>query len=166
MRPETYTKATVMTYLDNLIAWADQLFRQDTMASINEATQLYILAAEILGSRPVAIAAHKNTTRTINGEAVKTFNDLRGHLDAFSNVLVELETRIEPDSTLSKGGGIGKLVGAKDFTLAASTRNFLPDLPLASNSLQPPDDNPPAADLPLARPVPAVLGPTLFFCAQ
>ena len=41
-----------MKYLDNLIAWGDSLFRQDTIESINEATQRYVLAANILGPRP------------------------------------------------------------------------------------------------------------------
>ena len=40
----------VMKYLDNLIAWADNLFQQDTVESINEATELYVLAASILGT--------------------------------------------------------------------------------------------------------------------
>jgi hypothetical protein len=40
----------VMKYLDNLIAWADNLFQQDTVESINEATELYVLAAGILGT--------------------------------------------------------------------------------------------------------------------
>ena len=44
-----------MKYLDNLIAWGDQLFRRDTIESINEATQLYVLAAELLGRRPEPI---------------------------------------------------------------------------------------------------------------
>jgi hypothetical protein len=39
----------VMKYLDNLIAWADN-FQQDTVESINEATELYGLAASILGT--------------------------------------------------------------------------------------------------------------------
>ena len=30
MRNEAYMKSVVMAYLDNLIAWGDQLFRQDT----------------------------------------------------------------------------------------------------------------------------------------
>ena len=51
-RTVAYQKTTVMKYLDNLIAWGDYLFRQDSMESINEATQLYVLAAEILGPRP------------------------------------------------------------------------------------------------------------------
>jgi hypothetical protein len=40
----------VMNYLDKLIAWADNLFQQDTVESINEAAQLYVLAANILGT--------------------------------------------------------------------------------------------------------------------
>ena len=47
LRHGAYQKTVVMKYLDNLIAWGDQLFRQDThRESINEATQLYVLAAE------------------------------------------------------------------------------------------------------------------------
>lgn len=56
LRPIAYQKAVVMKYLDNLIAWGDSLFRRDTIESINEATQLYVLAAKILGKRPESIA--------------------------------------------------------------------------------------------------------------
>ena len=52
-----------MKYLDNLIAWGDQLFRRDTIESINEATQLYVLAAEILGPRPRAAPAARSARR-------------------------------------------------------------------------------------------------------
>ena len=52
LRTVAYQKTVVMKYLDNLIAWGDQLFRRDTIESINEATQLYVLAAEMLGPRP------------------------------------------------------------------------------------------------------------------
>ena len=167
MRPEAYMKTTVMAYLDNLVAWGDHLFRQDTMESINEATQLYILAAEILGDRPREIAPQENTVPTINGEEVKTFNDLRGRLDAFSNVLVELETRVEADATPGNSGGIGGLLGSSDLAVAVvedGNDDVALDLPLASNNVEPPDDNPPVIDLPLALPIPAVMGPTLFFC--
>ena len=43
---------TVMAYLDNLIAWGDSLFRQDTREAIDEAMIVYVLAANILGPRP------------------------------------------------------------------------------------------------------------------
>ena len=73
-----------MKYIDNLIAWADQLFRQDTMESINEATQLYIFVAEILGPRPVEILPSATVP-------VKTYDELEPRLDHFSNALVRLE---------------------------------------------------------------------------
>src|SRR5262249_38820318 len=46
-RPSAYMFKAVMAYLDNLIAWGDSLFRQDTREAINEALQLYVLAANI-----------------------------------------------------------------------------------------------------------------------
>jgi peptidoglycan hydrolase-like protein with peptidoglycan-binding domain len=51
-RPVAYQKTIVMKYLDNLIGWADQEFRRDTLESINQAVLLYTLASEILGRRP------------------------------------------------------------------------------------------------------------------
>lgn len=39
-RTVAYQKTTVMKYIDNLVAWGDQLFRQDTMESVNEAATL------------------------------------------------------------------------------------------------------------------------------
>jgi hypothetical protein len=71
-----------MKYLDNLIAWADQLFRGDTIESINEATQLYVLAAEILGQRPRKIGTDRPAKP-------QSFNQLNGQLDAFSNWMVD-----------------------------------------------------------------------------
>lgn len=51
-RELAYQYCVVMKYLDNLIAWGDTLFQQDTIESINEATQTYVLAANVLGQRP------------------------------------------------------------------------------------------------------------------
>ncbi|MDB4891180.1 MAG: hypothetical protein JWL61_3035 [Gemmatimonadetes bacterium] len=53
LRPAAYQKAIVMKYIDNLIDWGDSLFSQFTMESLNEATMLYVMAADILGRRPV-----------------------------------------------------------------------------------------------------------------
>lgn len=163
MRNEAYMKSVVMAYLDNLIAWGDQLFRQDTRESVNEATQLYMLAAEILGERPKEVPAHEGVRKTINGVEVSTFNQLRGRLDAFSNALIDLETMIYPmDNQGGGGGGIKGLLGPQDLKLATpdSDDDLAADLPLA---IEPPD-NGFVKDLPLAKPIPAILGPTLFFC--
>jgi hypothetical protein len=83
-RTVAYQKTVVMKYLDNLIAWGDYLFRQDSMESINEATQLYILAAEILGPQPKKIPPQAKPP-------LEGFNELEQEFDKFSNALVEVE---------------------------------------------------------------------------
>ena len=89
LRTGAYQKTVVMKYIDNLIAWADQLFRQDTVESINEATQLYILAVEILGRRPPSIAPPADVQP-------RTFEQLKGKLDEFTDALVEMEEAVPP----------------------------------------------------------------------
>ncbi len=88
-RTVAYQKTVVMKYIDNLVAWGDYLFRQDSMESINEATQLYILAAEILGPRPKNIPPQAKPP-------VESFNELEKKFDKFSNALVEVENLVPP----------------------------------------------------------------------
>jgi len=52
LRLGAYQKAVFMKYLDNLVEWADQLFLTNTRESINEATQIYVLAKDLLGPAP------------------------------------------------------------------------------------------------------------------
>jgi hypothetical protein len=86
-RQSAYMFKTIMAYLDNLIAWGDSLFRQDTGESINEAAQLYVLAANILGPKPQAVPK-KSSVRP------QTYASLRDNLDAFGNALREAEVKI------------------------------------------------------------------------
>ncbi|MFE6155818.1 hypothetical protein [Streptomyces sp. NPDC057889] len=84
-RQLAYQYCVVMKYLDNLIAWGDSLFQQDTVESTKEATQLYVLAANLLGQRPQRIPQ----TGSVRP---KTFAELKKQgLDAMGNALVELE---------------------------------------------------------------------------
>lgn len=83
-RTVAYQKTTVMKYLNHLIAYGDYLFRQDTMESVNEATQLYVMASEILGPKPQLISPSYTTPD-------QNFYQLEKTLDAFSNALVEIE---------------------------------------------------------------------------
>lgn len=94
-RPITYQKAVVMKYLDNLIAWGDQLFRRDTIESINEATLLYTLAHEILGPKPIQVPRIEHQ--------YKSYNELvqGGGLDAFGNAAAEIEALTVPGSMTS-----------------------------------------------------------------
>ena len=92
-RPVAYMKNVVMKYVENLIAWGDDLFRRDTMESINEATQLYIIAANILGPRPQFIPKR--------GEIkAETFATLQPKLDTFGNALVQMENLFPYSSSI------------------------------------------------------------------
>lgn len=86
-RPSAYMYATAMAYLDNLIAWGDSLFRQDTRESINEAMQIYVLAANILGPRPQPIPKRGSNKK-------QTYASLKKNLDEFGNAAVKLEAEI------------------------------------------------------------------------
>jgi hypothetical protein len=73
---------------------ADQLFRRDTIEEINQATLLYVLAGEILGPRPQTVPPAKEV-------AVKTYSELAGDLDAFSNALIEAEQFVPYSNTVA-----------------------------------------------------------------
>ena len=73
-RTSAYMMRTVMAYLDNLIAWGDSLFREDTIESINEATQLYVLASNILGPRPQSVPREESVANS------RTYAEIRKNL--------------------------------------------------------------------------------------
>ncbi|MEQ1531590.1 MAG: hypothetical protein ABL925_19935, partial [Methylococcales bacterium] len=84
-RPIAYQYSVVMKYIDNLIAWGDQLFLQDTIESINDATLRYVLAANILGARPQPIPQNGTVQP-------KTFAQLKQQgIDKTGNLLAELQ---------------------------------------------------------------------------
>jgi hypothetical protein len=87
-RVRAYQWVTVTKYIDNLLAWGDQLFRRDTIESINEATQLYVLAARILGPRPQSVPRPPRRA--------SSYDDLRGKWDAYSNAWIALEDMLGP----------------------------------------------------------------------
>ena len=66
LRISAYMQATVMRYLGCLSQAADMLFRRDTREDINEARQLYLLAAEILGEQPNLLPAQETAALTSN----------------------------------------------------------------------------------------------------
>jgi hypothetical protein len=87
LRLAAYQKNVVMRYIDNLIAWGDMLFRQNTLETINEATQMYVLAGELLGPRPERI-------RPSAVPEPQSYGQLLPKLDAFSNALVTIENEL------------------------------------------------------------------------
>lgn len=96
-RPVAYQKALLMKYIDNLTEWGDYLFRQDTMESIAQATQMYILADKLLGPKPRIIPAAVK-------QPYETYNQIGAKLDSFSNALIELENILPDLSVLPESG--------------------------------------------------------------
>jgi|GEM_PF-2211090 len=83
-RITAYMKNAVMKYLDNLIAWGDNLFSSDSREAISEATLLYVLALQILGRRPEIIPARAKPE-------VQTYATIKDKLNAFGNAMVASE---------------------------------------------------------------------------
>ena len=59
LRPIAYQKTIVMHYINNLLAWGDMLYRENTRDSINEAEMLYVLAYNLLGEQPNDLGTEK-----------------------------------------------------------------------------------------------------------
>ena len=97
LRLTAYQKSVVMKYLDNLLDWADSMFTEFTAESINEATLLYVMAADILGQRPVQLGEC--------GEAVappRDYATIARQLAQGSEFLLELETSLIAKGPLRK----------------------------------------------------------------
>lgn len=82
LRLSAYQKAIVMKYIDNLLDWGDQLFDQFTMESVNEATMLYVLAADILGERPSRLPKCMQ-------DKERSYDDIKPRLNEVSDFLIE-----------------------------------------------------------------------------
>jgi Tc toxin complex TcA C-terminal TcB-binding domain len=104
-RISAYQYYVVMKYLDNLIAWGDSLFLQDTIESLNEATLCYVLAANLLGPRPKPLPER-------NTGAARNFAQLKqAGLDPMSNAMVELEGQFPFNLQPLAGSGGSDLTG-------------------------------------------------------
>jgi hypothetical protein len=85
MRTVAYQKNLLIKYIQTLVAWGDQLFRRETIETMNEATQLYILAASVLGPRPKSIPKKA----AIPANTFYQFQQVE--IDGFGNILEEVE---------------------------------------------------------------------------
>lgn len=123
-RPVAYMKWVVMKYIDNLLAWGDYLFRQDTIETINQATQLYVLAGHILGPRPMMIPKRGKIKP-------QTYLGLLDKWDAFGNAMVELELAapFSNQTTLPAGTINKELTFANIFGIASSLYFCIPNNP-------------------------------------
>jgi hypothetical protein len=118
MRPESYKMAVVIAYIKNLIAWGDQLFRRDTMESLNEAAQFYILAAQIIG-RPGEVIPPRTRPLT------KAFTELRSDIaisgtNGLTNPRVAAESVLPVNSVAAGGSSNSNLPKTLYFCVPAN----------------------------------------------
>src|SRR5690606_14022154 len=112
-------KRLVMTYEGDLLDGGDQLFTQDPMESVNEATLLYVVAKEFLGDRPAQIGDC--------GEgkvSPKNYATIQPLLNKGSEFLAELESYTivrTPSKSVAVGGKATKTKAA----VASATRKML-----------------------------------------
>lgn len=96
-RTTAYQRTVVMNYIKTLTDWGDYLFRQDTMESVTQATQLYLLAEKLLGPKPRIVPSPVEAKP-------ETYWQLAADLDALGNALVQLENYLPDLSILPEGG--------------------------------------------------------------
>jgi hypothetical protein len=84
LRPIAYMKAVVMKYIKNLIDWGDYEFALNTRESITQATNLYLMARDLLGDKPQALG---NPERTVN---VISFQDYQSDRVALSEITANI----------------------------------------------------------------------------
>ena len=85
IRTRAYQVWTLMRYLDNLIAWGDELFRQDTIEAINEATNLYVLALDLLGDKPKFLESEASLSAMSVSDVLDSVSETR--LDKIEGLL-------------------------------------------------------------------------------
>jgi len=71
LRIGAYEKATVMAFLDVLLAWGDHLFAQFTWESVTSATLIYEFAADLLGPRPADLGPCPSPVDSLTFDQIK-----------------------------------------------------------------------------------------------
>ena len=118
MRPIAYGRAVIVHYVENLLSWGDHLFRQDTMETVNQAAQLYVLAGEVLGERPEQLERREEPT-------YKSFAEIQTDLASTTSVLDSLENYSFTSRTLSP-----RRIGSapKNLTSGVRSSNTMPSI--------------------------------------
>lgn len=115
-----YQMNIIMKYLDNLVSWGDNLFRQDTIETLNEATQIYVLAANILGPKPQKVPARGKRTPM-------TYWQLKQKgIDAFGNALIDIENDFPFNISPSSGQNADTAATATAFGIGRSLYFCIP----------------------------------------
>jgi len=123
-RRTAFMKSVFTAYVGNLIAWGDQLYGQvDTIESINQATQLYVLAGRLLGDAPEQVPPpHKQPSLC--------YAQLEGKIDQFGNVMELMENEFP------YAGGVPALNTGAGGALCGFSKTLLFCIPQDTTLLQ------------------------------
>ena len=114
----------VMKYTDNLIAWGDSLFLQNTPETINEARLCYVLAANLWGKRPQQLPA-SGTSKAMSYSQLKALRDGQA-MDAMGNAMVDLEVQFPFNNSwpLSSSSSSSELKSSLNRDSSESTAHY------------------------------------------
>lgn len=87
LRLSAFQKNIVMRYVDNLLDWADGLFRQFQRETVHEAHVLYDIARQILGPRPAYVGDCGE-----GSVSPRTYEKIKPHMKKGQDFLIEAET--------------------------------------------------------------------------
>ncbi|KAK6334785.1 putative Insecticidal toxin complex protein TccB2 [Orbilia javanica] len=123
-RPVAYMKWIAMKYIEILIAYGDYYFRQNSLETIPDAIQCYVLASHVYGPRGQKIPKRGKTKP-------QTYNSLLNRWDAFGNAIVQLEVEFPFSNQISQviGSSNGITGFANIFGFASSLYFCIPANP-------------------------------------
>jgi hypothetical protein len=122
LRIGAYAKATVMKYLDVLIAAGDYYFSRYTMENVARAEQYFIFAKLLLGPQPDQVRLPE-ADQPQDPDAT-TYTAIESQLDQFSNALVEVENLVSPPATATPGSTSGGMPAPLPHLGAATTETL------------------------------------------
>jgi hypothetical protein len=120
LRPIAYMKAVVMKYIKNLIDWGDYEFALNTRESITQATNLYLMARDLLGDKPQALGYPERTVNIISFQDYQSDRVALSEITAnifkvFENNLASYATSSIPDKFLNDINPYFSLPENKEF---------------------------------------------------
>ncbi|PVH76117.1 hypothetical protein DL98DRAFT_497477 [Cadophora sp. DSE1049] len=123
-RPVAYMKWIAMKYIEILVAYGDYYFRQNSLETIPEAIQCYILASHVYGPRGQKIPRRGK-------KKAETYSSLLNRWDAFGNAVVQLEIEFPfSNQTSQPVGSSNSITGfANIFGFASSLYFCIPGNP-------------------------------------
>jgi hypothetical protein len=124
MRPVAYMKWIAMKYIEVLIAYGDYYFRQNSLETIPDAIQCYILASHVYGPRGQKIPRRGKIKP-------QTYNSVLNSWDAFGNAIVQLEVEFPFSNQISQvlGSSNGITGFANIYGFATSLYFCIPSNP-------------------------------------